>query len=195
MFSFLTRIKKTGSSLGPGIITGAADDDPSGIATYSQSGAQFGYGQLWTVIFLLPLMVAVQEASARIGAVKGKGIAAVVKEHFGKRVLFIVIGLILVANIINLGVDLGAMAAAANLLVPIPFTLLTIFFSATILFLEIYTSYRPYARILKWLSLSLLAYPLTLFVVHQPWLQIVKATFLPHIEFNLAFLYSVTQIF
>ena len=194
MFSFLTRIKKTGSSLGPGIITGAADDDPSGIATYSQSGAQFGYGQLWTVIFLLPLMVAVQEASARIGAVKGKGIAAVVKEHFGKRVLFIVIGLILVANIINLGVDLGAMAAAANLLVPIPFTLLTIFFSATILFLEIYTSYRPYARILKWLSLSLLAYPLTLFVVHQPWLQIVKATFLPHIEFNLAFLFITTAV-
>ena len=114
MFSFLTRIKKTGSSLGPGIITGAADDDPSGIATYSQSGAQFGYGQLWTVIFLLPLMVAVQEASARIGAVKGKGIAAVVKEHFGKRVLFIVIGLILVANIINLGVDLGAMASTKN---------------------------------------------------------------------------------
>ena len=194
MFSFLTRIKKTGSSLGPGIITGAADDDPSGIATYSQSGAQFGYGQLWTVIFLLPLMVAVQEASARIGAVKGKGIAAVVKEHFGKRVLFIVIGLILVANIINLGVDLVAMAAAANLLVPIPFTLLIIFFSAAILFLEIYTSYRPYARILKWLSLSLLAYPLTLFIVHQPWIQIVKATFLPHIEFNLAFLFIITGV-
>ena len=194
MFSFLTRIKKTGSSLGPGIITGAADDDPSGIATYSQSGAQFGYGQLWTVIFLLPLMVAVQEASARIGAVKGKGIAAVVKEHFGKRVLFIVIGLILVANIINLGVDLGAMAAAANLLVPIPFTLLIIFFSAAILFLEIYTSYRPYARILKWLSLSLLAYPLTLFIVRQPWIQIVKATFLPHIEFNLAFLFIITGV-
>ncbi len=194
MFSFLTRIKKTGSSLGPGIITGAADDDPSGIATYSQTGAQFGYGQLWTALFLLPLMIAVQEASARIGAVKGKGIAAVVKEHFGKPVLFLVVGLILIANIINLGVDLGAMAAAANLLVPIPFALLTVMFTAVILFLEIYVNYRPYARILKWLSLSLLAYPLTLFVVHQPWGEIIRATFLPHLEFNLPFLFVITGV-
>ena len=194
MFSFLTRIKKTGSSLGPGIITGAADDDPSGIATYSQTGAQFGYGQLWTALFLLPLMIAVQEASARIGAVKGKGIAAVVKEHFGKPVLFLVVGLILIANIINLGVDLGAMAAAANLLVPIPFALLTVMFTAVILFLEIYVNYRPYARILKWLSLSLLAYPLTLFVVHQPWGEIIRATFLPHLEFNLPFLFIITGV-
>ena len=194
MFSFLTRIKKTGSSLGPGIITGAADDDPSGIATYSQTGAQFGYGQLWTALFLLPLMTAVQEASARIGAVKGKGIAAVVKEHFGKPVLFLVVSLILIANIINLGVDLGAMAAAANLLVPIPFALLTVMFTAVILFLEIYVNYRPYARILKWLSLSLLAYPLTLFVVHQPWGEIIRATFLPHLEFNLPFLFIITGV-
>ncbi len=194
MFSFLTRIKKTGSSLGPGIITGAADDDPSGIATYSQTGAQFGYGQLWTALFLLPLMIAVQEASARIGAVKGKGIAAVVKEHFGKPVLFLVVGLILIANIINLGVDLGAMAAAANLLVPIPFALLTVMFTAVILFLEIHVNYRPYARILKWLSLSLLAYPLTLFVVHQPWGEIIRATFLPHLEFNLPFLFIITGV-
>ena len=194
MFSFLTRIKKTGSSLGPGIITGAADDDPSGIATYSQTGAQFGYGQLWTALFLLPLMIAVQEASARIGAVKGKGIAAVVKEHFGKPVLFLVVSLILIANIINLRVDLGAMAAAANLLVPIPFALLTVMFTAVILFLEIYVNYRPYARILKWLSLSLLAYPLTLFVVHQPWGEIIRATFLPHLEFNLPFLFIITGV-
>lgn len=194
MFSFLTRIKKTGSSLGPGIITGAADDDPSGIATYSQTGAQFGYGQLWTALFLLPLMIAVQEASARIGAVKGKGIAAVVKEHFGKPVLFLVVGLILIANTINLGVDLGAMAAAANLLIPIPFALLTIIFTAVILFLEIYTNYRSYTRILKWLSLSLLAYPLTLFVVHQPWGEIIRATFLPHLEFNLPFLFIITGV-
>jgi len=194
MFSFLTKIKKTGSSLGPGIITGAADDDPSGIATYSQTGAQFGYGQLWTAIFLLPLMIAVQEASARIGAVKGKGIAAVVKEYFGKPVLFLVIGLILVANIINLGVDLGAMAAAANLLIPVPFVLLTIIFTVIILLIEIYTSYRPFARALKWLSLSLLAYPLTVLFVRQPWLQILKATFLPHLEFNLAFLFIITGV-
>src|SRR3989338_4106643 len=189
-----SRTKRFFKIFGPGVVTGAADDDPSGIATYLQTGAQFGYGQLWTALFLLPLMIAVQEASARIGAVKGKGIAAVVKEHFGKPVLFLVVSLILIANIINLGVDLGAMAAAANLLVPIPFDLLTVMFTAVILFLEIYVNYRPYARILKWLSLSLLAYPLTLFVVHQPWGEIIRATFLPHLEFNLPFLFIITGV-
>jgi NRAMP (natural resistance-associated macrophage protein)-like metal ion transporter len=194
MLAFLKKIKKTSSSLGPGIITGAADDDPSGIATYSQTGAQFGYNQLWVAFFILPLMIAVQEASARIGAVKGKGIAAVVKEHFGKPTLFLVVGLILIANTINLGVDLGAMAAASNLILPIPFAILIIVFTAVILILEIYTSYHPYARILKWLSLSLLAYPATLLVVHQPWSEIIKATFLPHLEFNLSFLFIITGV-
>src|SRR5579872_4327112 len=110
----MQRIKKFFRMLGPGVVTGAADDDPSGIATYSQTGAQFGYGQLWTAVFMLPLLVAVQEACARIGAVTGKGIAGVVKEHYGRDLLVGVVLLVVVANTINIGADIGAMAAAAN---------------------------------------------------------------------------------
>src|ERR1700712_566527 len=124
--------------LGPGLTTGAADDDPSGIATYSQTGAQFGYGQLcygqlWTALYMLPFMAAVQEACARIGLVTGKGIAAVVKEQYSKRVLYAVVGLVVVANVINIGADIGAMASAAQLLIPLPFILLTFAFTIIIL--------------------------------------------------------------
>ena len=136
---------------GPGIITGAADDDPSGIATYTQTGAQFGYGQLWTAMLVLPMLIAVQEACARIGAVTGKGIAAVVKEHYSKKVLYGMLVLILVANTINLGADLGAMGAAAQLIVPVNFTVLVLFFTALILILQVFTTYKTYASILKWL--------------------------------------------
>src|SRR6201995_563855 len=107
------------SVLGPGLTTGAADDDPSGIATYSQTGAQFGYGQLWTALYMLPFMMAVQEACARIGLVTGKGIAAVVKENYSKTVLYVVVGLVVVSNTINIGADIGAMAEAAGLLIPV----------------------------------------------------------------------------
>src|SRR5438477_10068320 len=107
----LRRLKKVLGTLGPGVITGAADDDPSGIATYTQTGAQFGYGQLWTALFMLPLLVAVQEACARVGAVSGKGLARIVKERYSKAVLYPVVGLVLAANTINIGADLGAMGA------------------------------------------------------------------------------------
>lgn len=180
--------------LGPGLITGAADDDPSGIATYSQTGAQFGYGQLWTAIFMLPLQTAVQEACARIGAVTGKGIVAVVKQYYSKKIVYGVTLLVLIANTINIGADIGAMVAAARLLLPINFALLTLLFTAFVLFLEIFTSYKVYARILKWLALTLLAYPLTVFIVSQPWATILKATFIPHIEFNFAFLFIITGV-
>src|SRR6195952_33077 len=119
--------------LGPGLTTGAADDDPSGIATYSQTGAQFGYGQLWTALYMLPFMTAVQEACARIGLVTGKGIAAVVKENYSRTVLYAVVGLVVVANVINIGADIGAMASAAQLLIPLPFILLTFAFTIIIL--------------------------------------------------------------
>lgn len=180
--------------LGPGLITGAADDDPSGIATYSQTGAQFGYGQLWTALYMLPFMIATQEACARIGAVTGKGIAAVVKDHYSKQVLYAVVLLVLVANTINIGADIGAMAAAAHLLIPLPFATLTFLFTALILLLEIFTSYKVYARILKWLALALLSYLITAFIVEQPWLTVLKATFIPHIEFSFAFLFIITGV-
>jgi NRAMP (natural resistance-associated macrophage protein)-like metal ion transporter len=180
--------------LGPGLTTGAADDDPSGIATYSQTGAQFGYGQLWTALYMLPFMTAVQEACARIGLVTGKGIAAIVKEHYSRTVLYAVVGLVVVANTINIGADIGAMASAAQLLIPVNFAALTLFFTAVILVLEIFTNYKVYSRILKWLALALLAYPITVFIVKQPWLTVLKATVVPHFEFNFAFLFIIIGV-
>lgn len=180
--------------LSPGPTTGAADDDPSGIATYSQTGAQFGYGQLWTALYMLPFMTAVQEACARIGSVTGKGICSVVKDQYSKTVLYAVIVLVVVANTINIGADIGAMASAAQLLVPTPFILMTLLFTVVILLLEIFTSYRTYSKILKWLAVTLLAYPLTLFIVHQPWATVLKATIIPHFEFSFTFLFIITGV-
>ncbi len=180
--------------LGPGLITGAADDDPSGIATYSQTGAQFGYGMLWTAFFMLPFQAAVQEACARIGGVTGKGIAAVVRHHYSKPVLYAVVLLVLVANTINIGADIGAMAASAKLLIPLPFAVWTLLFTVSMLLLEIYTSYKVYAKILKWLALALLSYPLTVLIIHVDWMEVLRATFIPHIEFNFAFLFIITGV-
>ena len=188
------KIRKFLSILGPGLTTGAADDDPSGIATYSQTGAQFGYGQLWTALYMLPFMIGVQEACARIGMVTGKGIAAIVKEHYNAKVLYAVVSLVLIANIINIGADIGAMAAAAALIIPLPFIVWTLLFTASILILEIFTTYKVYAKILKWLALSLFAYPITVFIVHMPWLTVLKATFIPHIEFSFAFFFIITGV-
>jgi NRAMP (natural resistance-associated macrophage protein)-like metal ion transporter len=194
MAKFSWRVKKISKSVGPGLITGAADDDPSGIATYSQTGAQFGYGQLWTVIFMLPLVTAIQEACARIGAVTGKGIATVIKEHYSKKVLYIAVFLVLIANTINIGADIGAMAAAAGLIIPLPFVLLTLFFTILILVLEIFVSYKNYAKMLKWLALALFSYVLTVFIVKEPWGEIFRATFVPHFEFTFAFLFIITGV-
>jgi len=183
------------SVLGPGLTTGAADDDPSGIATYSQTGAQFGYGQLWTALYMLPFMTAVQEACARVGLVTGKGIAAVVKENYNKWVLYIVVGIVVVANVINIGADIGAMASAAQLLIPLPFVLLTLVFTIGILLLEVFTNYKVYSKILKWLALALLAYPITVFIIHQDWPTVLRASVVPHVEFSFAFLFIITGVF
>jgi Mn2+/Fe2+ NRAMP family transporter len=191
----MPNIKRFFRGLGPGLITGAADDDPSGIATYSQTGAQFGYGQLWTAFFMLPFLVSVQEICARIGAVKKQGLAAVIKENYSKKVLYLMVMLILVANTINIGADLGAMAAAAQLLVPGNFFLLSLFFTLTILLLEIFVNYNSYARFLKWLAIFLLAYPLSLCLIKVPWLDVIKHTFIPHTELNYQFLFIITGVF
>jgi NRAMP (natural resistance-associated macrophage protein)-like metal ion transporter len=188
------KIKKFFKVFGPGVVTGAADDDPSGIATYTQTGAKFGYGQLWTVIAMLPLMVAVQETCARIGAVTGHGLSTVIKTNYSKKVLYAAVLLVVVANTINIGADIGALAAAAQLLVPVNFTILTLSFTALILVLEIFTSYRVYSRILIWLALTLLAYPLTLFIIDKPWQTIIAATFLPHVELNFEFFFIITGV-
>lgn len=190
----IAKIKGFWRILGPGLVTGAADDDPSGIATYSQTGAQFGYGQLWTALYMLPLMTAVQEACARIGLVTGKGITTIVKERYSSGVLYTVVMLVVVANVINIGADLGAMASAAQLLIPAPFVVLTLIFTSIILLLEVFTNYKVYSKILKWLAITLLAYPITLFIVHQPWGTILKATVVPHFEFSFAFFFIITGV-
>jgi NRAMP (natural resistance-associated macrophage protein)-like metal ion transporter len=188
------RIKRIFKAMGPGIITGAADDDPSGIATYTQTGAQFGYGQLWTAVLILPFLTAVQEACARIGAVTGKGLAAVIKTHYNKKVLFLAVILVCLANTINIGADIGAMAAAAQLIIPVNFVILALSFTVIILILEIYTSYKVYSRILKWFVIALVSYPITVFLIRQPWMQILHATFIPNIEMNFAFFFIITGV-
>ena len=163
--------------LGPGVVTGAADDDPSGIATYSQAGAGFGFGLLWAFPLMFPLLLAVQESCARIGAITGKGLASVIKENYSKSLLYMSVGLVVIANTINIGADLGAMAAATQLFMPIPFALLAVFYSIIIILLVVFISYKTYAKILKWLALTLLAYPITAFLVGQNWGEIFRETF------------------
>ena len=180
--------------LGPGLVTGAADDDPSGIATYSQTGAQFGYGQLWTALWMLPLVTGVQEACGRIGNITGKGLAANIKAKYNLRTLRVLVILLAAANVINIGAEVGALGAASALIIHIPVAVLMIAFTGLILTLEIVVSYRRYAKVLKWLTISLAAYPITALLVPEPWGEIFRATFIPHIEFSPAFFYVITAV-
>ena len=167
--------------LGPGLITGAADDDPSGIATYSQAGAQFGFAMSWVMLFTWPLMAAIQEISARIGRVTGKGIASNLRDHYPLWLLRTIVGLLLIANFINLGADLGAMGDALRLLIGGPRGFYVILFAAFCAVLEIYASYKRYVKFLKWMTLSLFAYVAAALVVHVPWGQVAFGTFVPRI--------------
>jgi Mn2+/Fe2+ NRAMP family transporter len=139
-------------------------------------------------------MTAVQEACARIGLVTGKGITTIVKEKYSRSVLYTVVTIVVIANVINIGADLGAMASAAQLLIPVPFVLLTLVFTTIILLLEVFTNYKVYSKILKWLAITLLAYPITVFIVHQPWATILRATVVPHFEFSFAFFFIITGV-
>lgn len=182
--------------LGPGFITGASDDDPSGIATYTQVGAQFGLAQIWTVIFMWPMMVCVQEMVGRIGMVAGRGLVGVIKRTSSKWVVYVFVLLILLANTVNIGADLGAMAASTQLLIPnVPFALLAIGFTVLILVLEIFISYRIYAKILKWLALSLFCYLLTLIIVTGNWYNLFSHAFIPQLIFSKEFMIALTAVF
>lgn len=182
--------------IGPGFITGSSDNDPSGITTYTQVGAQFGFGQLWTAFVILPFMSAVQEMSARIGMVAGEGITAVLRKKYPKWLLWIFVSLILVANTINIGADLGAMADAAHLLVPsVPFTVYALLFTFLILFLEIFLTYKVYANVLKWFAMSLLSYALTAFIVITDWRELLVHAVIPTIQFNRDFIMALVAIF
>jgi len=189
------KLKKSLSIFGPGVVTGAADDDPSGIATYSQAGAQFGASVLWLNLAMLPFQAGVQEACARIGAVTGRGIADVIKRNYSKRVLYIAVVLVLLANTVNIGADIGAMAEALNMVIPLPMTVWMLLLTAFILFLEIFVSYKNYAKMLKWFALSLLLYPLTLLlVINGNGAMLIDGTFTPRIVWSFPFLFIVTGV-
>jgi NRAMP (natural resistance-associated macrophage protein)-like metal ion transporter len=190
------KIKSFFGIFGPGLVTGASDDDPSGIATYSQAGAQFGLGMLWLAIFQYPLMTAIQEMCARIGLVTGSGLGAIIKKRYSKRFVYPLAGLLLVANTINIGADIGAMAASVRLILPqIPFIAATLGFTAFILLSEILIPYQRYVRILKYLTLFLFAYVITTIIVGGNAYQIVSATFVPHVELSSDFAMMFVAIF
>ena len=180
--------------LGPGLITGAADDDPSGIATYSQAGAAYGYGQLWTLTLCLPLMISVQEAAARIGSVTRQGLTQVTARKFSKPILFAVVASVVVANTINIAADIAAVGAAANLLIPWPAPILAAIFTAVVTVTTILVPYRSYAKVLKLLALALLAYVATALIVTEPWREIFTRTFIPAIQWNSAYWYVIVGI-
>jgi NRAMP (natural resistance-associated macrophage protein)-like metal ion transporter len=170
--------------LGPGLVTGASDDDPSGIGTYSQAGAAFGFGLLWTAGITLPLAVAVQETAARLGLVTGHGLATLIKKRFPRWVLFGAVGLVAVANGFNIGADLGSMAASVRLLVPLPQALLLVAMAGLMVGLEILLPYEQYAKVLRWLTLSLVAYIAVLFVIDVNWGSVLRQTLIPRISWS-----------
>jgi Mn2+/Fe2+ NRAMP family transporter len=180
--------------LGPGLITGASDDDPSGIATYSQVGAQFGYGMAWVMLFSYPLMAAIQEISARIGRVTGQGIASNIRAHYPAWLLRVIVALLLIANIINLGADLGAMGEALRLLVGGPAHLYVVLFAVVCAALEIFLRYERYVRILKWGTLSLFAYVATVLVVDVPWGKVVVDTLVPSFSWQKDYIVSIVAV-
>ena len=182
------------SRLGPGLITGAADDDPSGIGTHSQIGAQFGYGLSWTFLFSFPLMAAIQEVAAQIGRVTGAGIARNLRRHYPRPLLVLMVGLLLFANIVNLGADLAAMGAAVGLLIGGPLWLYTLLFGAFCVIVEIWLSYERYASVLKWATLSLFAYVAVVIVAHVPWGEALTSLVVPRIEYTGAYATAVVAI-
>ena len=180
--------------LGPGLITGASDDDPSGIATYSQAGAQFGYAMCWVMLFCFPLMAAIQEISARIGRVTGHGIAGNIRAHYPRWLLYVIVGLLLVANIINLGADLGAMAAALQLLIGGPIGLYVVGFAIGCTLLEVYSRYERYVAVLKWISFALLAYVAVALVVDVPWRVVLHNTLVPNFSMSTDYVVTVVAV-
>lgn len=188
------KLKKLLSILGPGFITGASDDDPSGIATYSQAGAQFGYNQLWTAPFSFPFMTAIQEMCGRIGLVTGKGLAGVIKKYYSKPILYVAVLILFIANTVNIGANLGAMAAAGELLFNLPFVFWLIGMTVVTLLLEIFVSYKVYSKYLKYLAFSLLSYILVVFMVKQNWSQIFFSTIIPSFSLDRNYLINIVAI-
>jgi len=181
-------------TLGPGLITGASDDDPSGIGTYSQVGSTYGLALSWMAVYLLPMMIAVQETVARIGIVTQSGLAHVIGRRYGKQLLYPLVALLLIANTVNIGADIGAMVASLQLLIPMNFIAGVVGLTIAVTALEILVPYHRYARILKWLTLSLAAYVITGFVIKPDWGAVLHAVAIPHFELNAAFLAAMVAV-
>jgi NRAMP (natural resistance-associated macrophage protein)-like metal ion transporter len=181
-------------TLGPGLITGASDDDPSGIGTYSQAGAQFGLGISWMMLITYPLMASIQEISARVGRVTGRGIAGNVCRHYPGWLMQIIVVLLFVTNAVNIGADLGAMGDALRLLVPAPASLYVVLFGVACILAQTFLQYALYVRVLKWLCLSLFAYVAALATVHVPWGEALKGLVIPRLTWNANFLTTMVAI-
>src|SRR3984957_11027001 len=192
--SWLSRLLVFLKALGPGIVTGAADDDPSGIATYSQIGAQFGFTMLWTMLFSYPLMAGIQEISAWIGRVTGVGLAGNIRRHYSAAILYPLVGLLLIANVINLGADLGAMGAALQLVAGGPALLYTVAFGVISVIGAVALPYRRYAKYLKWTTLILFVYAATALIVKFPLMPVIVGTFVPSLSFSNSYLTALTAV-
>ena len=181
--------------LGPGVVTGAADDDPSGIATYSQAGASQGLGLLWSFPIMYPMMLSVQGTCSKIGAITGKGLAAVIKENYNKKVLYILVLLVVIANTINIGADIGAMAEVSRLFIDLPYEFLTLLYVLIIIVLVVFVEYKKYVKILKWLAITLLAYPITSMFISIDWLEVFRASFMTIPKINSQTIYILVGVF
>jgi NRAMP (natural resistance-associated macrophage protein)-like metal ion transporter len=187
-------VKRFLGMLGPGLVTGASDDDPSGIGTYVTAGASFGYATLWTAVVTLPLMAVVQFTCAKIGLVTGKGLAGVLKQYYSKWILYPAVFGLVVANTINAGTDIGAIAAAFNLLIPVPIYAMIIPVAMAIVLMQVYCSYRRIAGIFKWLTVSLFAYVGAAFLARPNWGEVLRYTFIPHFSLNSTYLTTLVAI-
>lgn len=188
------KLKKLLRILGPGFISGASDDDPSGIATYSQTGAQFGFGQLWVALFSFPFMVVIQEMCGRIGMVSAKGLSGVIKEHYSKKILYFAVTLLAIANVINIGADLGAMASAGQLIIGIPFIFWLVGIAILIVILEIAITYKVYAKFLKYMALTLFTYIITAFIIKVDWSKVLYSTLVPSFSTSKDYLLNIVAI-
>lgn len=188
------RVRRFFANLGPGLITGAADDDPSGISTYSVTGASFGYMPLWTALFSFPLMAAVQLMCARLGLVTGRGLAGVVRRFYPRWVLWSACAVLIVANVFNIGADLGGMAEATSMMTGIPSFFWTPLYTILIISLLFFSTYRQFARVFKWLTMVLFAYIVTAFLARPDWHAVALATFVPRIEWSSSFLATCVGI-
>ena len=194
--SKISSVKKILKALGPGIITGASDDDPSTIATFSQAGAQFGFGMLWLALFQYPMKTVIQEICARIGLVSGKGLSSAIKKRYSKNIVLPLTILLIIANTVNIGADIAAMSASIRLVFPhFPVIVAALSFTAFIILSEVLVTYSKYVKILKYLTISLFAYIATAIIVGGNWNQIVVATIIPHIEFTPAFAMMFVAMF